>query len=164
MRFRKVVPASKPSQDRTPSLIHSRGLLVLLAGILSFAAIACGPDVPQEPVPNKIAETQEQAAELSADLASGKSLYRANGCETCHGVQGEGDGPAGAGLNPPPRNLLETAGYKQGASEQAIVQTLATGVPGTIMQSYRHIKEADRRLIAQYILYLREQAGDRPES
>jgi mono/diheme cytochrome c family protein len=130
---------------------------------LASGAVSCGPDVPQHPAPNQLAKS-EAARELSPELSAGKSLYRANGCETCHGVRGQGDGPAGAGLNPPPRNLLETAGYRQGATEQAITQTLATGVPGTLMQSYRHIKENDRRLIARYILHLRERARERPES
>lgn len=132
-------------------------LVCLLSGS-TFAVVSCGPDVPQHPAPNQLAGTQADAtAELSPDLSKGKSLYRANGCETCHGVQGKGNGPAGAGLNPPPRNLLEIAGYRQGASAQAMTQTLATGVPGTLMQSYRHIKEDDRQLISQYILHLRNE-------
>jgi mono/diheme cytochrome c family protein len=37
-------------------------------------------------------------------LARGAEIYKAN-CVTCHGAEGEGDGPAGAALRPPPANL-----------------------------------------------------------
>ena len=37
-------------------------------------------------------------------IAAGEILYEAN-CSACHGVTGEGDGPASGGLNPPPGNL-----------------------------------------------------------
>lgn len=143
--------------------VSCRATIALAGAFCVFVAVAaCGPDVPQQPTDNGLAKI-ETKTELSAELQAGRTLYRANGCETCHGVQGKGDGPAGAGLNPPPRNLLETAGYRQGASEAAIARTLETGVPGTLMQSYRHIKADDRRSIARYILHLRDAAQD-PES
>ena len=37
-------------------------------------------------------------------IAEGEILYRAN-CSSCHGITGEGDGPASAGLDPPPQSL-----------------------------------------------------------
>lgn len=39
-------------------------------------------------------------------IADGEMLYRAN-CSSCHGITGEGDGPASGGLDPPPQNLAE---------------------------------------------------------
>lgn len=39
-----------------------------------------------------------------AQAAEGEVLYQAN-CASCHGVTGEGDGPAAGGLEPPPKNL-----------------------------------------------------------
>lgn len=44
------------------------------------------------------------AAAGAGDAASGKSSYDMF-CSTCHGAQGKGDGPAGAALDPPPRDL-----------------------------------------------------------
>ncbi len=40
----------------------------------------------------------------AAVLSEGRKLY-ADNCLTCHGVQGRGDGPAAAGLNPQPADL-----------------------------------------------------------
>jgi mono/diheme cytochrome c family protein len=37
-------------------------------------------------------------------IAEGELLYRAN-CASCHGITGEGDGPASDGFEPPPQNL-----------------------------------------------------------
>lgn len=35
----------------------------------------------------------------------GKSWYSRAGCEACHGKRGDGNGPAGAALNPKPPNF-----------------------------------------------------------
>jgi len=95
-------------------------------------------------------------AALDGDLARGKELFTNNACNSCHGDMGHGDGPAGAALNPKPRNFADTASYKQGSTEDAIVATLEKGVPGTTMVSYAHIPEADRRLIAKYVVHLQK--------
>jgi putative copper export protein/mono/diheme cytochrome c family protein/peroxiredoxin len=40
----------------------------------------------------------------ASSIAHGQELYRGN-CASCHGVSGQGDGPAGAGLSPRPADL-----------------------------------------------------------
>jgi mono/diheme cytochrome c family protein len=37
-------------------------------------------------------------------ILAGERLYEAN-CSSCHGITGEGDGPASGGIDPPPGNL-----------------------------------------------------------
>jgi mono/diheme cytochrome c family protein len=44
------------------------------------------------------------AAFAAGDAAAGKKNFDTL-CFTCHGPLGAGDGPAGAALNPPPRNF-----------------------------------------------------------
>lgn len=39
-----------------------------------------------------------------AAISAGEILYEAN-CSSCHGLTGEGDGPASGGIDPPPGNL-----------------------------------------------------------
>jgi mono/diheme cytochrome c family protein len=41
-----------------------------------------------------------------ADLAKGKETFKMI-CANCHGEGGKGDGPGGAGLNPPPRDFTK---------------------------------------------------------
>jgi cytochrome c551/c552 len=40
-----------------------------------------------------------------ADAAAGKALFVKTNCNSCHGLEGAGDGPLAAVLNPPPRNF-----------------------------------------------------------
>lgn len=46
-------------------------------------------------------------AGAAPDLAAGKAKFQQL-CATCHGPAGKGDGPAGASLNPKPRDLSVT--------------------------------------------------------
>ena len=43
-------------------------------------------------------------------IARGKELFQTH-CVVCHGPGGKGDGPAAAGLNPKPPNLVKMAGH-----------------------------------------------------
>ena len=45
----------------------------------------------------------------AVSITRGKALFQTN-CALCHGASGQGDGPAGAALNPKPTNLREMAG------------------------------------------------------
>ncbi|RMF11892.1 MAG: cytochrome c [Candidatus Dadabacteria bacterium] len=47
-------------------------------------------------------------AALAGDAAAGKAKYDMF-CSSCHGASGKGDGPAGAALNPKPRNFTDAA-------------------------------------------------------
>ncbi len=96
------------------------------------------------------------SAVSAADIAKGKELYVKNTCSTCHGDTGLGDGPAGKVLKPPPRNLQLASSYKQGGTAADIAETVKTGIPGTNMAAFAHISEADRNLIAQYIVSLQK--------
>lgn len=48
------------------------------------------------------------AEDFTGDAAKGEEVYQGMGtCWTCHGKEGEGNGPAGAALQPPPRNFVK---------------------------------------------------------
>lgn len=85
-------------------------------------------------------------------LANGKKLYVAN-CAVCHGEKGDGNGPAGAVLNPKPRNFIKDK-FKAGKTPEKIANTIANGLPGTAMVSYKHVapKKEDQLAIAHYVL------------
>lgn len=68
----------------------------------------------------------------------------------CHGAEGKGDGAAGAGLNPKPRNLVEGK-WTQGGGLIAHYQVLQNGIKGTSMAAYAHFKPADRWAVIHFI-------------
>ena len=86
-----------------------------------------------EPVP---AEYAGRTNPLGADAATeGAKVFKAN-CETCHGPQGRGDGPAGQALDPKPRDLSE---LQARVEDDYLFWRIAEGKPGTSMVAWKGI-------------------------
>lgn len=67
------------------------------------------PDHPEHThheVPDEYKDLTNPLAGDSGAISSGGRLFIAN-CATCHGENGDGDGPAGAGLDPEPAALSD---------------------------------------------------------
>jgi len=87
------------------------------------------PDEPSEPG----AAGDEPAAEAPAAgeppraelVAQGRELFLER-CATCHGENGDGQGPGAAGLNPKPRDFRE-ASWQESVSDEHIEQVVAYG-------------------------------------
>ena len=62
------------------------------------------------------------------DPAKGKVIFDAK-CSTCHGPQGHGDGPAGAALNPKPRDFHDAA-YMSSKSDDEFFHSIKYGKSG----------------------------------
>lgn len=88
---------------------------------------------------------------MSSDqmVARGKQLFTQN-CQMCHGPEGKGDGPAGASLNPKPRDLVEGK-WKLGGGRLGLFKVLQEGIPGSSMQSYKHMPVNDRWALVHFI-------------
>ena len=99
------------------------------------------------PVPTEYAGLRNP---LSADAANeGAAVFHTN-CETCHGPQGHGDGPAGQALDPRPRNLAE---LQTKASDDFLFWRIREGKPGTTMVAWKGILTDDQ--IWQAIAFIR---------
>jgi mono/diheme cytochrome c family protein len=83
-------------------------------------------------------------------IAKGKGLYETT-CSPCHGPDGKGDGPAGATLNPKPRNFHELGGWTNGPTFEGMFITLQEGIPNRGMASYANIAPEDRIAIIDYL-------------
>ncbi len=90
-------------------------------------------------------------------VAKGKASYETN-CATCHGPTGQGDGEAGMGLDPKPRNLVADK-FKKGAAPGQVFDTVSKGIDGTTMVAFGHLPEDERWAITYYELDLRAKGG-----
>jgi len=95
-------------------------------------------------------------------------LYGANGCASCHGPEGHGDGPLARNLPAAPIDFRNLSLFKKGTSEDDIAQTLLEGVSMThtvpalqqthhvlVMPKFDHLTKNERRSIALYVISLR---------
>ncbi|MGE5679766.1 MAG: c-type cytochrome [Bacillota bacterium] len=95
----------------------------------------------------------------SGQLADkGKTLFQTN-CASCHGANGMGDGPAGAALNPKPRNFHSNQGWKNGRRISDMFTTLEKGIPGSGMPAFEYLPNEDKFAL---IMFIRSFANDFP--
>jgi len=111
--------------------------------------------VMREGIPEAYAELVNPLTATEAVLAEGQRVY-AEICSSCHGVSGEGDGPAGAALDPPPSNIGRLPPMPMVSSDAYLYWTVAEGgVPiQTGMPAFRQTLTQDQ--IWSVILYVRE--------
>ncbi|MBX3044588.1 MAG: cytochrome c [Candidatus Kapabacteria bacterium] len=83
-------------------------------------------------------------------VKKGEELYKAN-CSSCHGDNGEGNGIAGKGLNPVPRNFKQNDGWKNGSNISGMWKTLEEGIAGGGMVAYDYLPVLDRFALIHYI-------------
>ena len=118
----------------------------------AFVLSACGgggPEVAATPVPVP-AEYAGKVNPLAADAAtSGAEIFK-NNCVACHGEQGHGDGPAGASLNPQPKNLPELATT---VGDDYFFWRINTGKAGTSMVGWKGILTDEQ--IWQVVAFIR---------
>jgi mono/diheme cytochrome c family protein len=92
-----------------------------------------------------------------AQLERGRKIYL-RACAPCHGVQGDGRGPAALDFDPAPRNFRRGA-YKFRTTVSGMLpldtdleQTVREGVPGTEMPRWKNVlSEHDIGVVVQYI-------------
>ena len=112
-----------------------RLLGVIVMGWL-FSFFSFGPALAQaQKVPKKTPEL----------LTQGKKLYEQN-CLPCHGPKGDGKGPAGVLLTPPPRDFnVPLAQWTHSRGDlKKVFDVISKGVPNTAMVPWAHLPEQDR--------------------
>jgi mono/diheme cytochrome c family protein len=120
----------------------------------------------------------DEAAETKVSLAVGQSAYRIGGadrpgfdrlhlqfgrdvytaqCAGCHGTTGDGNGPAGAHLNPPPRDyrngVFKFTSTPRGSKprREDLRRILMYGAKGTSMPAFRFLSEEEREAVIDYV-------------
>lgn len=97
-------------------------------------------------------QSQEGQNAVSRDYSSGETLYESR-CQFCHGVGGDGNGPAASVLNPKPSDFTDPKFWKD-ASHEKITQTIMSG-HGRGMPAFRFLPE-DIRAVIDYISHFKK--------
>lgn len=121
----------KPRRARWTSLIGA--LAVSLIGTLAIYQVVVSAPPGQTvivPVVPGFAHLQPNPVRpVPAQIAAGRQVFLQN-CATCHGVDGKGDGPAAANLNPKPADLTIHAPLH---TDGDLYWWVTNGISGTAM-------------------------------
>ena len=105
------------------------------------ALVAHLKTLPERPV---YVTTAEEMA--SQEVQAGKKLYEQK-CVSCHGIEGDGKGPAAAGLDRPPANFKEIQ-----PEPDDLLNALEVGIAGTSMPPWKdQLSEEERDNISRYV-------------
>ncbi len=133
-------------------LIVGAGLVVLALGCQKKQEAEQGGapvDTTATTMTQEPSETGGGAAPAGDETALGTQVFEAN-CQTCHGAEGKGDGPAGAGLQPPPANFTDSE-WKYGGDLASIKHTIENGVAGTAMIAWKGtLTDAEIEAVAKH--------------
>ncbi|MFM1903914.1 MAG: hypothetical protein RLZZ440_1814 [Planctomycetota bacterium] len=92
-------------------------------------------------------------------LQLGRAVYTAQ-CAGCHGTTGDGKGPAGSHLNPPPRDyrngVFKFTSTPRGSKprREDLRRILKYGAKGTSMPAFRFLPEEEREAVLDYVMVL----------
>lgn len=95
----------------------------------------------------------------TAYLKQGQAVYEFY-CQQCHGVTGDGEGPAAAAMRPRPRDYrmgvfkFTSTPYGYKPRREDLKRTLRNGVPGTSMPAFDRLSEGDIDAVVDYVLAL----------
>jgi mono/diheme cytochrome c family protein len=93
------------------------------------------------------------------DLSRGQAVYQER-CVQCHGVSGDGNGPAAKFLYPRPRDYRKgifkfaSTPYGYRPLRDDLLRTLRQGVRGTSMPNFNLLPEQDLQAVVDYVLAL----------
>lgn len=105
------------------------------------ALVAHLKTLPERPV---YITTPEEMA--SKEIQAGKKIYEQK-CVSCHGIEGDGKGPAAAGLDRPPANFKEVQ-----PEPDDLLTVLEVGVAGTSMPPWKdQLSEQERDYLSRYV-------------
>lgn len=116
-------------------------LVVVSTFSIAFAVFAAADAV----------SNQEPSAEL---LEQGKAVYT-DQCQSCHGTEGKGDGPAARFLSPPPRDLSQGEfHYAEDGTVEAIVEVIRNGIDDTGMTPFEgQLTDEEMTAVATYVVH-----------
>ncbi len=123
-----------------------------LAGILFGAGLIVTGLFAFRPAPG-----DEISAVVAQDVELGQAVYAVR-CAICHGVDGDGNGPAATSLDPRPRDLrrgwykIRTTSSGQLPTDADLVRVITLGMPGTTMPGWEDVLTDEEILsVVEYV-------------
>jgi cytochrome c oxidase cbb3-type subunit 3 len=99
----------------------------IVPGILIGTLLAAMPLRAQE----KPAVPRLKPVSMDGDPGDGEKVYL-QGCWACHGLAGDGKGPASAGMSPPPTDFTAPGVFRE-KPDPVLLDAILKGKPGTAM-------------------------------
>ena len=106
------------------------------------------------------------AGAAQADAAKGKAIFIKTNCNSCHGMEGKGDGPVAAALDPKPRDYtvgdfkFDANGDGSKGTDEDIALVIKNGAQpyggSAMMMPNPTISDADVALLVSYIRSLKQ--------
>jgi len=100
-------------------------------------------------------QSREGQNTASRDYSSGQHVYEST-CQFCHGVAGDGKGPAASALSPRPKDFTDPQFWKE-TNHEKIAQTIMSG-HGRGMPAFRFSPE-DIKAVIDYISRFKKGGG-----
>ena len=127
---------------------HNAAAIRAVVDSLAAAVRDTAPPARLDALRGRLALALGPAAEVDApaapvDLAAGRVVYAAR-CASCHGDRGLGDGPAAAGIRPPPPAIGDSSAMR-GVSPEMLFRVVSAGVSGTAMPAWGAMLTAQQR-------------------
>lgn len=127
--------------------IYLSGLVALSAATFALQA------QPASPAPTSALDS----------LTAGRAVYDQH-CAACHGLTGDGNGPAAVWLYPKPRNFsaglfkIKSTPGQSLPTDEDLFQSVTRGLGGSSMPSFSYLTEPERREVVRYIKHLTTRA------
>ncbi|MGH7701972.1 MAG: FTR1 family protein, partial [Gemmatimonadales bacterium] len=135
-----------PQEIGAPAITEVDALLRLVGGRADPDTIEARVLRLNAALARRLGAPLEDIPAQAPGLARGAQIYQSQ-CAGCHGTLGRGDGPASAGLNPPPANLTDATALRD-RSPLDFYHRVSLGVVGTAMPAFEATLSADDRWAA----------------
>jgi mono/diheme cytochrome c family protein len=115
-------------------------IVLILLSVVAIAACGSNKTSSSANQDSLLATVPAEYAGLTNPLGpeaaqEGAEAFKIN-CQTCHGPQGHGDGPAGQALDPRPKDLAE---LQTSVGDDFLFWRIHEGKPGTSMVAWKGI-------------------------
>lgn len=145
-------------------LLSSMGLSTIW--VLYFMLVQVNVDLGEAEAPAPLVSGQSVDISeiedywMSSDpmVQKGQEVYMMY-CALCHGNQGRGDGIAGRGLKPPPRDFSK-GDWRYGGTRIGIYEIVSQGSEGTSMAAFSHIPKRERWALVHFVRSLGQPVSD----